>query len=358
MQKTDLLKGKKIILGVTASISAYKSPILLRELIKLGADVQVMMTKDAVNFVSPNTLSNLSGKSVIIEQFDDTLNNKGAWHVKLANECDALLIAPLSANTLSKIANGLVDNALLTVLFSIPMGYSPNQTKKTPVVLSPAMDYDMWYNPIIQENIQKLSKYGYAIIEPEEGELSSGLIGKGRLPEYSVIVNTLLEKLSISNNDSHKSNSTNIKVEFVTKNEVENKINGNAIEEIKVDTIKVEEVSENNTKENFKQDGNSKLQNIQSKIKELEAKLNLKAKFSTNLNTNTNIYTNDVSNDYSTESNLQNAPIADESIDLELLKLKTQEILIKPIESISETIEKRQFDVELELEELKKKVIS
>ena len=338
-----LLLGKKIILGITASISAYKSPLILRELIKLGADVTIIMTKDATKFVSPLVLSNLSGKNVIIDQFETNLNNDGAWHVKLANNCDLLLIAPLSANTISKISNGICDNALLTVLFSLPIGYSTN-IKKVPVILSPAMDFDMWYHPIIKSNIAKLGKIGYKIIEPEEGELASGLVGKGRLPEISVIIEEVIKNLNFSELESQKvsqnekvkeieseidlelekfSNDNTIHSEDkdvvedkdanISNNEINNETNDNIID------IQILETSNEETKsieEEIVNRQTKKIDDIKSKIEQLEAKLKI----------NTKVLTNSL--DY----------------------------LSKPIESISETIENRKFDVELELELLKKKL--
>ncbi|MFY8161086.1 MAG: flavoprotein [Candidatus Kapaibacteriota bacterium] len=335
-----ILSGKKIILGITASISAYKSPLILRDLIKLGADVTVIMTKDSSKFVSPLVLSNLSGKNVIIEQFDTNLNNNGAWHVKLANDCDLLVIAPLSANTISKIANGVCDNALLTVLFSLPIGYSPNgyspNYKKIPVILSPAMDFDMWYHPIIKSNVAKLQEIGYAVIEPEEGELASGLIGKGRLPEISVIISEVINSLTnektynnaiiIKNSDNILENNRNEQTLIIdiepAKSDIEVKAENLKIENSTVENNEIIDNKPNieynilkSAPEQIVKKQVSKFDEIKSKIEQLEAKLNIK---------NT-IFT-------------------------------TQDLLNKPIESINKTLENRKFDVELELELLKKKL--
>lgn len=168
---------KKIILGVCGGIAAYKAAILVRSLIKEGAEVQVIMTPDAVAFVTPLTFSTLSGRPVFIEYFDAT---SGEWnnHVHLALWADAILVAPATANTLAKFAHGLCDNLLAAVYLSATC----------PVILAPAMDLDMWKHPSTQANISKLESYGNTIISPGEGELASGLVGQGRLREPEEIV--------------------------------------------------------------------------------------------------------------------------------------------------------------------------
>ncbi len=181
------LKNKKIILGVTGSIAAYKSPLLVRELIKAGAEVKVVMTPAAKEFVTPLTLKSVSRNSVAIEMFDNNASpESGAWHVGLAQWADAMLIAPITASTLSKLASGQSDNALLCVAMAMPPA--------KPLLVSPAMDFDMWLFPATQKNAQILESYGIIVIPPEEGELASGLTGPGRLPEISVI----LEYLSLA----------------------------------------------------------------------------------------------------------------------------------------------------------------
>jgi phosphopantothenoylcysteine decarboxylase/phosphopantothenate--cysteine ligase len=174
------MRNKKILLGVTGSIAAYKSAHLIRLLIKAGAEVQVIMTSSAVDFISPLTLSTLSKKPVLIDfQKDKT----GEWnnHVALGLWADAMLIAPTSANTIAKMANGICDNLLLAIYLSA----------RCPVLVCPAMDLDMLIHPSTSANLDKLQKFGNQIIEPEEGELASGLFGKGRMAEPEEIIKFL-----------------------------------------------------------------------------------------------------------------------------------------------------------------------
>lgn len=178
-----MLKGKKIIVGVSGSISAYKAPMLVRELIKSGAEVRVVMTPSAAKFVSPLVLTNLSKNPVAMEMFDDDLQYGGSWHVHLAGWCDAMIIAPASATTLSRLANGNFDTALSVVASALP--------RSTPLVVAPAMDTDMWHHPAVLRNVIQLERDGTTIVPPAEGELASGLHGVGRLPEMDVLLNAL-----------------------------------------------------------------------------------------------------------------------------------------------------------------------
>lgn len=172
-----MLTGKKIIIGVTGSIAAYKIPFLIRLLKKAGAEVQIIMTPAATDFITPLTVSTLSERPVLIDFFD---KKDGAWssHVDLGIWADMLIIAPASANTLAKMATGIADNLLLTTVLSA----------RYQVVFAPAMDLDMYKHPTTNENIKKLISFGYKLIEPVEGELASGLEGFGRLEEPENIV--------------------------------------------------------------------------------------------------------------------------------------------------------------------------
>lgn len=170
-----MLKGKKILLGVSGSIAAYKSVFLVRLLIKAGAEVKVIMTPSAKDFVSPLTLSTLSRNPVVIDLFED---QNWSNHVMLGRWADIMIIAPLSCNTLGKMANGLCDNLLLAVYLSATC----------PVAVAPAMDEDMWHHPSTQENIKKLSSFGNLIIPVGKGELASGLYGDGRMAEPENII--------------------------------------------------------------------------------------------------------------------------------------------------------------------------
>lgn len=175
-----MLKGKKIVLGVTGSIAAYKAAYLVRALVKKGAEVQVIMTPAAKEFIAPLTLSTLSNKSVISEFFTA---NTGLWnsHVDLGLWADAFVVAPATAATIGKMANGIADNMLLTSYMSA----------KAPVFVAPAMDLDMFAHPANQRNLETLASYGNMIIEPASGELASHLIGKGRMQEPEEIVKVL-----------------------------------------------------------------------------------------------------------------------------------------------------------------------
>ncbi len=166
------LKGKKIVLCITGSIAAYKAVYLLRGLLKAGAQVQVLMTESAKEFVTPLTFSSLSGKPVLSDFYTRA---SGEWnsHVDLGRWADLFLVAPATASTIGKMANGICDNLVLTTYLSV----------KCPVMLAPAMDLDMFSHPAFQKNLMVLKSIGNLVIEPGSGELASGLIGKGRMEE-------------------------------------------------------------------------------------------------------------------------------------------------------------------------------
>ena len=174
------LRGKKIILGVTGSIAAYKSAQLIRLLVKEGADIKVIMTNLAKEFITPLTLATLSKNPILIEFFDPTNGNWNS-HVDLGMWADALIIAPATANSIGKMATGIADNLLLTTYLSA----------KCPVFIAPAMDLDMFAHPAMQRNLEALKSIGNQIIEPQTGELASGLEGKGRMEEPENIVRYL-----------------------------------------------------------------------------------------------------------------------------------------------------------------------
>ena len=173
-----MIKGKNILLGITGSIAAYKAATLVRLLVKQGASVKIVMTPLAKEFITPLTLATLSKNPILVDFFDP---ENGNWnsHVDLGMWADLYLIAPASANTMAKMANGIADNLLLTSYLSA----------KCPVMVAPAMDLDMYKHPATQENIEKLQQRGDIIIESPTGELASGLTGKGRMEEPETIAN-------------------------------------------------------------------------------------------------------------------------------------------------------------------------
>jgi len=175
-----MLKGKKIVLGITGSIAAYKSCLIIRELVKRGAEVQVVITPAGKEFITPITLSALTQKPVVSEFFSQ---RDGTWHshVALGLWADTMLIAPCTAATLGKMATGVADNMLITTYLSM----------KAPVFVAPAMDLDMYAHPTTQQNMQQLRSFGNHIIEPQSGFLASGLEGKGRMEEPERIVDVL-----------------------------------------------------------------------------------------------------------------------------------------------------------------------
>ena len=175
-----MLKGKKIILGITGSIAAYKAAFLVRLLVKEGAEVRVIMTPYAKEFITPLTLSTLSGYPVLSDMFD---RESGEWtsHVDLGLWADLFLIAPATANTIAKLAQGQADNLLCTVYLSA----------RCPVMIAPAMDLDMFNHAATQKNLKTLEDPGAHILESGTGELASGLKGKGRLEEPESIIKEL-----------------------------------------------------------------------------------------------------------------------------------------------------------------------
>jgi phosphopantothenoylcysteine decarboxylase/phosphopantothenate--cysteine ligase len=189
-----MLTGKRILLGVTGGIAAYKSAFLVRELVRGGAEVQVVMTRSATQFVTPLTFSTLSRREVVVEMFPPSPEQPTMqWtkHIELGMWGDAMLMAPASANTIAKIAHGIADNFLTTLVLAL----------RAPLVIAPAMDVDMYLNEITQRNIAALRESGCHIIEPDTGELASGLTGPGRLPEVDRLVRELDAVLANAHRD-------------------------------------------------------------------------------------------------------------------------------------------------------------
>ncbi len=172
-----MLKGRKVVLGITGGIAAYKSAELVRELVKGGAEVHVVMTRSAQAFVTPLTFQTLSGNPVTTELFS-LIEESEIGHIALADRAEILVIAPATANIIGKIAGGIADDMLTTIVMAT----------KAPVLLAPAMNVHMWENPICQENISRLKSRGYRFIDPESGELACGYEGKGRLADIPEIV--------------------------------------------------------------------------------------------------------------------------------------------------------------------------
>lgn len=187
----DLLSGKKILVGVTGCIAAYKSCLIIRELVSRGAEVKVVMSPSAQHFITPLTLATLSRNPVITEIFSSDPNKQNTWHIETALWADAMLIAPCTINTIAKIAGGFADNALTTLVTAM----------RGKVIISPAADVDMYEYPITKNNIQKLKNFGFHFIDADEGFLASGLSGTGRLPEISKIIDSVESVLSGYNKD-------------------------------------------------------------------------------------------------------------------------------------------------------------
>ena len=186
--------GKKIILGVTGCIAAYKSALLVRELVKAGAEVRVVMTPSAARFVAPLTFSTLSCNEVIINIFpgdSSSGTSQNTWHIDLALWADLMIVAPASVNTVAKIAHGFADNALTTLITA----------RRCPLMIVPTADVDMYNYVLTQENLKKIESTGAYILEAEEGELASGLKGKGRLPEIDKILDAVSIVLSSRKKD-------------------------------------------------------------------------------------------------------------------------------------------------------------
>src|SRR5512135_1005901 len=172
-----MLKNKKIVLGVTGGIAAYKAAELVRELVRSGSEVFVVMTRSAQAFITPLTFQTLSGNKVTTELFS-LIEESEIGHISLADRAELLVIAPATANIIGKIAGGIADDMVSTVVMAT----------KAPVLLAPAMNVHMWENPICQENISRLKSRGYRFIDPESGELACGYEGKGRLADIPEIV--------------------------------------------------------------------------------------------------------------------------------------------------------------------------
>lgn len=180
-----MLKGKCAVLGVTGSIAAYKIPNLARLLKKQGCDVEILMTPNACNFINPITFESLVGHKCLVDTFDRNFQYS-VEHVALAKKADVVMIAPASANVIGKIASGIADDMLTTTVMAC------NCTK----IISPVMNHNMFHNPIVQDNIEKLRKFGYQIVEPEQGMLANGDSGDGRMPEPEVLYEYILREIA------------------------------------------------------------------------------------------------------------------------------------------------------------------
>lgn len=180
-----MLTGKTVVLAVSGSIAAYKIPNLARMLKKLHCDVQVLMTQNATQFINPITFESLTGNKCLIDTFDRNFQYS-VEHVALAKKADVVLVAPASANVIGKIANGIADDMLTTTVMACPC-------KK---IVSPAMNHNMFHNPIVQDNLQKLERFGYEIVAPDRGMLANGDTGDGRMPEEKVLLQYILKEIA------------------------------------------------------------------------------------------------------------------------------------------------------------------
>lgn len=180
-----MLTGKTAVLAVSGSIAAYKTANLARMLKKLGCNVQVLMTENATNFINPITFETLTGNKCLIDTFDRNFQYS-VEHVALAKQADVVMIAPASANVIGKIANGIADDMLTTTVMACPC-------KK---IVSPAMNHNMYHNPIVQDNIEKLRRFGYEIITPEHGMLANGDSGDGRMPDEETLLAAILREIA------------------------------------------------------------------------------------------------------------------------------------------------------------------
>lgn len=180
-----MLTGKTVVLGVTGSIAAYKIANLTRMLVKLHCDVHVLMTQNATNFINPITFETLTKHKCLIDTFDRNFEYS-VEHVALAKAADVVMIAPASANVIGKIANGIADDMLTTTVMACPC-------KK---IVSPAMNHNMFHNPIVQDNIEKLRKYDYEIVEPAHGMLANGDMGDGRMPDEELLLEYIIKEIA------------------------------------------------------------------------------------------------------------------------------------------------------------------
>lgn len=179
-----MLKGKTVVLGVTGSIAAYKIANLASALVKKHCSVHVIMTQNATNFINPITFETLTGHKCLVDTFDRNFEFS-VEHVSLAKEADLFMVAPASANVIGKIANGIADDMLTTTIMAA----------KCHKIIAPAMNTNMFDNPIVQNNIQKLKEYGYEIIDPASGYLACGDIGKGKMPEPETLMSYIMRKI-------------------------------------------------------------------------------------------------------------------------------------------------------------------
>jgi len=180
-----MLKGKTVLLGVSGSIAAYKIANLARMLKKLHCNVHVLMTQNATQFINPVTFETLTANKCLIDTFDRNFQYS-VEHVALAKQADVVMLAPASANVIGKIANGIADDMLTTTVMACPC-------KK---IVAPAMNHNMYHNPIVQDNIKKLASYGYEIITPDSGMLANGDLGDGRMPEEEVLLEYIIREIA------------------------------------------------------------------------------------------------------------------------------------------------------------------
>ena len=189
------LKGKTVLLGVTGGIACYKSANLASALVKQGANVQVLMTKNATEFIGPHTFESLTGNRVSVDTFDRNYQFQ-VEHITLADQADLVLVAPATANVLAKLAHGLADDMLTTTILAC----------NCPKIAAPAMNTKMYENPVTQDNLDILRKYGWEIVEPASGRLACGAVGRGKMPEPEDLLETVLHALS------HEKDMTGLKV--------------------------------------------------------------------------------------------------------------------------------------------------